>query len=360
VSLCQFGTSGAVLVETPANVEVQLIRFGIAGFGLHAEKRLLPAFAQTRNARLTALSRRKMEQARASAAKHGVPLAFDSLDAMCSSPEVDAIFVATPNCCHLDDVLTVVRCGKPVLVEKPMAMNAGECRQMVTAAREAGVALGVAQVMRFHESLRVLRERIAAGQIGTPVLARCDFSYWGVNHARKWINDRRMGGGTIADIGVHCIDALRYVLQDEVVEVQARTMQDAHSGDVDAAGAVALRFARATLASVMVSMRTQYRTLIEFAGPSGVLRADDALTIEHLLKIVLDRNGTAAESLEVTNELSFARQFDAFADTIERGKPFAAPGEEGWRNQIIIDAAYESAATGATIDLRERRAATRT
>lgn len=337
-----------------------MIRFGIAGFGLHAVKRLTPAFACGKNVKLMALSRRNMRDARESATKYGVTLAFDSIEAMCASPDVDAIFVATPNRYHLANVLTAIRCGKPVLVEKPMAMNADECRQMVLTARNAGVMLGVAQVMRFYETLRVLRARVNAGEIGTPVFARCEFSFWGVNHARKWINDRSMGAGAIADIGVHCIDTLRFTLQDEVAEVQARTMHDADSGDTDAAAILNLRFMKGTLSTVMVSMRAQYRTPIEVVGPLGVLRADDGLTIEHPVKIVLQNNGVTTEFEEVSNKSSYAQQLDAFADAIERGNPFAAPGEEGWRNQIIIDAAYESAAAGATMDVRQLLATTRT
>ena len=138
-----------------------LIRFGILGFGLHAVKRLMPGFALAQNCRVTALSRRSMEKARESARKFNIPLAFDSAEDMCRSSEVDAVLVTTPNACHLADVLLALRCGKPVLCEKPMGMNASECRQMVEAARGAGLLLGVAQVFRFEESTARLRERVA-------------------------------------------------------------------------------------------------------------------------------------------------------------------------------------------------------
>src|SRR5512133_2751710 len=127
-----------------------MIRFGIIGFGLHAVKRMVPGFRYAQNCRLVALSRRDMAQARESAREFDVPLAFDSVEELCRHSEVDAVFVATPNICHLSDVLTAVKYGKAVLCEKPMAMNADECRQMVEAANAAGVKLGVAQVFRFE------------------------------------------------------------------------------------------------------------------------------------------------------------------------------------------------------------------
>src|SRR5215472_6576310 len=101
-----------------------MINFGILGFGLHAVKRLMPGFALAQNCRVSALSRRDLGKARESARQYKIPLAFDSAEQLCRSPQVDAVFVATPNACHLQDVLTAIGSGKPVLCEKPMAIDA--------------------------------------------------------------------------------------------------------------------------------------------------------------------------------------------------------------------------------------------
>ena len=187
-----------------------MIRFGILGFGLHAVKRLMPGFALAQNCRVTRPVATHLDKAQESARQYKIPLAFDSAEDMCRSPEVDAVFVTTPNACHLADVLLALRCGKPVLCEKPMGVNADECRQMVEAARSAGLLLGVAQVFRFEESTARLRERVASGQIGRIVFARSEFSFpGGTGHARTWIHDPAVaGGGPIADVGVHCVDSL--------------------------------------------------------------------------------------------------------------------------------------------------------
>src|ERR1700751_4326705 len=118
-----------------------MVRFGIVGFGLHAVRRLMPGFALAQRCKVIALSGRKMEKARASALEYKIPQAFDSTAELCQSKDVDAVLVTTPNALHLKDVLTAIEHGKPVLCEKPMAMNAGECRQMVEAARKARVPL---------------------------------------------------------------------------------------------------------------------------------------------------------------------------------------------------------------------------
>src|SRR5581483_6537654 len=263
-----------------------MTRFGILGFGLHAVRRLMPGFAQSKRCHVTALSRRDIGSAQASAKQFNIPWAFGSAEDLCRCDEVDAILVTTPNSCHLQDVLLALKNGKPVLCEKPMGMNAEECRQMVEAAQQAGLLLGAAQVFRFENSTAKLRARIAGGEVGTPVFARSEFSYPGREHPRKWLTDAKLsGGGPIADVGVHCIDALRYVLQDEVVEVTARGYSDKDSGDVEAAAVLALRFARGTLGSVMVSTRVEYRTPMEIVGDKGTLCGNDVLNVERPIQL---------------------------------------------------------------------------
>jgi len=324
-----------------------MIRFGIAGFGLHAVRRLMPGFALAQNCRVVALSRRDTAKAREAAARYEIPHIFTSTEELSRCPEVDAVLVTTPNTCHLQDVLTVVGAGKPVLCEKPMGMNAEECRQMVEAARAAGVPLGVAQVFRFEDSTARFRERVAAGDIGRPIFARVEFSYPGLGHARTWLYNRSIsGGGPIADVGVHCIDALRYILQDEPRRVSVVGHPDEQSGDVEAAAVLTLEFKRGTLATVLVSVRAHYRTPIEIVGDAGVLRADDALNVEHFIKLELLREGQTVAEETISNQLAYARQVDSFAAAIEGRGVFPVSGREGWQNQIILDAAYRSLFSG--------------
>ncbi len=319
-----------------------MVRFGIIGFGLHAEKRLVPAFRQCRRARLMAITRRDRQRARQSAEQYGVPEWFDSAEELCRSPQVDAVFVATPNVLHCADTLTALAAGKPVLCEKPMAMNAAECERMIAAARRGGVLLGVAQVFRFARTVERMRELVAAGEIGRPALARAEFCYAGIGHARRWIHDRSVGGGATADVGVHCIDALRFMLQDEVTGVDARATFDAQSGECDASAVLSLQFARGTLATVMVSMRAEYRTPLELVGDTGALRVQRGFSVDAPAQLDLVRQGAIARVEEMSNSDAFARQIDSFAAAVEGGGAFICPGEEGWRNQTVLDAAYDS------------------
>jgi predicted dehydrogenase len=236
---------------------------------------------------------------------------------------------------------------KPVLCEKPLGMNASECREMVQAARRANVAFGVAHVYRFERSTAYFRENVAAGSVGKPVWARAEFSFPARTHDRTWIHNTSIaGGGPITDVGVHCVDALRYILNDEIVRVTALSKADEASGDVEATAALALEPSKGTLASILVSSHAEYRTPFEIVGESGTLKADDAFSLEKPVEIETKREGKIIERETVSNSDAFVRQVDSFSAAVEGREQFPALAEEGWQNQEVLDAVYRSLKSG--------------
>jgi predicted dehydrogenase len=187
-----------------------------------------------------------------------------------------------------------------------------------------------------------LRERVAAGEIGRPITARAEFSILGKGHPRKWMCDPEIaGGGPIADLGVHCIDALRYILDDEVAGVNARAMSDADSGKVEAAAGLLLQFSRGALGMVLVSTRAAYRTPIEIVGDRGMLRASSALSVDEPVRLELWRGGELVDIERVVNHEAFSRMLDAFALSVQGLQKFPCPAEEGLKNQLVVDEAYK-------------------
>jgi predicted dehydrogenase len=151
---------------------------------------------------------------------------------------------------------------------------------MVKAARHSNLLLGVAQVFRFERSTVTLRESLSAlGWLASLLLRSQNPRFPVRSHRRFWITNNKIAGeGPIADVGVHCIDAPRYIVADEVVRVTTIGISDHASGDVRSHRSHLARVCAGTLASVLVSARAEYRTPFEIVGETWALQADDALS----------------------------------------------------------------------------------
>ena len=114
-----------------------MVRYGILGFGLHGWKRLVPAFAGAKNSKLTGIWRRNLDKAKANANDYGIETVFSSAEELCASPEVDAVFVTSPDALHMRDSLLAMSHHKAVLCEKPLAMSVGEVEQMLAARQKS-------------------------------------------------------------------------------------------------------------------------------------------------------------------------------------------------------------------------------
>jgi 1,5-anhydro-D-fructose reductase (1,5-anhydro-D-mannitol-forming) len=323
-----------------------MVRYGIVGFGLHGVKRLMPGFAGASNSTVVALSRRNLAQGREDAKRFNVPHVFASTEELCQSVDVDVVFVSSPNAFHLSDTLTSLKHGKAVLCEKPMAMNSAEAEQMKQAAEKAGLLLGIAQCFRFEDSVRRIREKVRAGETGKVISIRIDFTFAGLNSPRTWLNDVKLaGGGPIGDVGVHCIDSMRFILGSEPQSVMAMTSADENAGSVESSALLSLRFSNGVLGSSYVSYRAPYQTPIEIYGTEGTIRAHDGLTVDHPITIET-RSGSEIAREEITNYDTYSRQVDAFSAAFENKEAFPISAEEGLQNQRILDACYRSAASG--------------
>ena len=323
------------------------LRFAILGFGHHATRRLVPAFPLSADAELIGLWRRDAAAGARNAAELGIPHSFNSREDLCASPEVDAVFITSPDAMHRDDCLLALRHGKAVLCEKPLAMNAAEAEQIHSAADSAGLLFGVAQNFRWNRSLEWLRDRVASGAIGDVQLAHSEFSYPAQAAPRKWITDPTLAsGGPIGDVGVHCLDALRFVLAQDAWSVSTLARRDELSGSVEAFASMQMEMSGGAFATIATSARASYRTLVEITGSEGVLVAENAFTVDHPVDVALRKNGEIVEQSTVSNTDGYARMLDAFVAAQRGGAPFRATGADAVRNMRTLDAAYRSWGSG--------------
>jgi 1,5-anhydro-D-fructose reductase (1,5-anhydro-D-mannitol-forming) len=324
------------------------VRFAILGFGNHAVRRLLPAFPKCELATLSGMWRRDHAAALENCAEYKIPHCFRTREELCSSPDVDVVFITSPDAMHRDDTFLALKHGKAVLCEKPLAMNAAEAEEMNAAARAAGLLFGVAQNFRYNRSLEWMREQIAAGLIGKPQLARAEYCYPAHNSARKWIIDPTLAyGGPIGDVGVHCIDALRFVLREDVVSVSTLASKDAVSGEVEAIASLQMQMTGDVFAHVTTSARAPYRSLVEVIGSEGALISEGGLTVDRPVEIEVRRAGELVDCITLDNGDGYTRMLDGFAASLRGGGNFAATGEDSVHNTQALDAAIRSWRSGA-------------
>lgn len=322
------------------------VRFAIMGFGHHALRRLVPAFQPSKTAALVGAWRRDQSALERNCLELAIPKAFQSREDLCSSPDVDVVFITSPDAMHRDDALLAFSHGKAVLCEKPVAMSAAEAEEMAHAATTAGVQYGVAQNFRWNRSLEWMRDQIAAGRIGEPQLAHAQFAYAAQRAPRVWIADPALAcGGPIGDVGVHCIDALRFLLCREVETVSTLARKDA-SGGVETIASLQMEMSGEIYATVTVSARALYRTLIEVTGSEGVLSAESGLTVDRPVEVLLRRGGEIAEAVTFNNGDGYTRMLDDFSRAFRGGSSFAASGTDGVTNMRVLDAAYLSWRSG--------------
>jgi 1,5-anhydro-D-fructose reductase (1,5-anhydro-D-mannitol-forming) len=191
------------------------VRWGILGCGDVTEVKSGPGFQKARGSALVAVMRRDAAKAEDYARRHGVPRWYSDAEALVRDPEVDAVYIATPPSSHCDYTVLAARAGKPVYVEKPMALDYGECRTMIDACAAAGVPLFTAYYRRAMPRFARIKALLDAGAIGAVRVANVSVyrSFVPPAGALPWrIDPAVSGGGLFVDLASHQLDLLDHFL----------------------------------------------------------------------------------------------------------------------------------------------------
>jgi predicted dehydrogenase len=200
------------------DMKLDFVRWGIIGCGNVTEVKSGPAFQKANGSSLVAVMRRNGELARDYARRHGVPKWYDDARALIADPEVDAIYVATPPGSHKEYALLAAQAGKPVYVEKPMALNSMECHEMIAACRAASVPLFVAYYRRALPRFLKVKELIESGAVGEIRYVTLELSQRPPEaplsaEQLPWrLRPELSGGGYFMDLACHTLDLLDYLL----------------------------------------------------------------------------------------------------------------------------------------------------
>ncbi len=325
------------------------LRIGILGAARIAPPALIAPCRTTGVARVVAVAARDQSRATAYAIEHAIPIALDSYEALIAHPEVEAIYNALPPSRHADLTIAALKAGKPVLCEKPFALNAAEARAMTQAAEAAGLVLMEAFHYRYHPLFARVLEICASGEIGAVRRMDTVFTASIAETADELRYNAALGGGALMDLGTYCLHWARTVAGAEPLGVQAESVLGA-SG-VDISTHAILNFPGGVIAELTCDMAGPVRASLEITGLEGSLKVINPLApqLGHLLEVT--REGEIGHRETVTRDPTYDFQLRAFVAAVRGGPPPLTGGADAVAQMAAIDAIKAAARQGGRVNL---------
>jgi glucose-fructose oxidoreductase len=324
------------------------IGFAVVGLGNIAKSSVLPAFAHTKNAKLVALVGRDKAIAQDLARKFHVPVAYHTKEfAECvAQPEVDAVYIATPQASHLAYTILAARAGKHILCEKPLAATVQQSARMVKVCQQHRVQLMTAYRKYFESSTLYLKHLIESGELGRIDLINTAFSELHIpGISPPWMLEKKeAGGGPLMDLGVYCINTSRWLINEDPVQVSAVSWRHDRERfrSVEEGISFRMHFASGSLVQGSSTYSAAISSFLFIQGSKGWVSLTPAFPFDeerHLTGKIGGRLLT--RKFKVMDE--FAPEIDAFASAIQSQRPVQPDGVQGHRDMTILQAMYKSA-----------------
>ncbi|RAJ06524.1 putative dehydrogenase [Chitinophaga skermanii] len=330
-----------------------VLRVAIMGLGGYAT-RVADAMQQCKRAKLVGAISGTPSKLTAWQAKYGIAekncYNYESFKNIKNNPDIDVVYITTPNALHHSQVIAAAAAGKHVICEKPMALNAKEGAEMVAACKKAGVQLLVGYRMHFEpKTLEVVRMR-QDGELGKIKFFE-GLSGFVIGDPTQWrLNKALAGGGALMDIGIYSINGARYMVGEEPIWVTAQETKNdpvKFKAGVDETIQFQLGFPSGAVASILSTYSVNYLDRFYLVGEKGYANLQPATGYGPI------KGYTNKGELTQPHQTHQTVQMDEMAAIILDGKKPIIPvdGEEGLRDLKIIDAIYEAVKTGKKISL---------
>lgn len=331
------------------------VGFAVVGLGAIAQGYVLPAFAKCKNARLVAVVGRDNKKNAQLARKFKAAIHYHSDDfaACLANPEVSAVYIATQPSEHAGLTILAAEAGKHVLCEKPLAANLTQSAAMVEACRRSGVLLMTAYRKFYEPSALYLKQLIQSGELGRIDVIHTAFSEL-PNAGLPWLLDSKIaGGGPLMDLGVYCVNTTRWLVQENPVEVAAKSWvhDTVRFSDVEQGISFRLQFPSGLVVQGSTSYGAVLSSFIFVQGTKGWVSLVPSFPFDEERRLTgkIGRR-SLRRTFRVVDE--FAPEIEAFASAIRNKRPVEGDGVQGHRDMIILDAVYESARTKQPVAIR--------
>lgn len=226
-------------------------KWGIIGLGEIAHN-FADSF-KSDNAELIAVASRTLQKAQDFASEYNVPKAYGHYEALCFDPDIDIVYLATPNSHHAENIKMVLNAGKHVLCEKAIVMNAAQLAEVMELAEEKNLIVAEAMTIYHMPLFKQLKSRIQTGEFGELKMVNAMFGSLKDSDPSMRFFNKELGGGALLDIGVYAISFVRYFLSSQPTDLQ--TMVNLYETGVDEMSTIQLKNSQNELSTVSLSFR---------------------------------------------------------------------------------------------------------
>ena len=337
------------------------IGFAVVGLGHLTLNQILPALLKSKKAKLSALVSGDADKAANVAAQYGIAskniYSYKNFDDIKNNKDVQAIYIVLPNSMHEEYTIRAAKAGKHVLCEKPMTTSSAAAQRMIDACKQANAKLMIAYRIQYEPKNSFVKEWVRSKQKGnTKIIEMVNTQH--IGDPTQWrLKKTLSGGGSLPDIGLYCLNTARFLLGEEPLWVKASqysTPGDLRFKEVEEAMLWHMQFLGGAMVNCLCSYGVhetrRYKCITDKGASLGM---EPAFPYAGLMM-----DGEYAEGKNVfkhhaaiADKDQFALELDHYADCIINNKTPYTPGEEGLQDQKIMEAIYESAATGRQVNL---------
>ena len=334
------------------------VGFAVVGLGALSLNQIIPAFGSCKKAKLAAVVSGSPEKARQVAREHGLPdtavYDYKTYDNLKDNKEADVIYIVLPNGMHAEYTVRGAKAGKHILCEKPMANSVAECQQMITACNEAGRKLMIAYRIQYEPHHAIVKKWLREKKYGATKLIE---AVNGQNQGdpSQWRQDKKLaGGGSLPDVGLYCLNTLRFLIGEEPTEVSGMiysTPGDPRFKEVEENVTWQMRFPGGILTNCATGYGFHESRRYRVHAESGWFGLDPAFSYQNLKMESSHAEGPIEyrETPGIMPKDQFALEMDHMAECVLDDKRPYTPGEEGLQDQRIMEAIYESASSGKPV-----------
>ncbi len=340
------------LFSNPMSQPNKKIRWGVLGYARIAHELVIPGILRSQNAVFHAIASRDPAKLVECRNKFNCPKLHNSYEALLCDPEVDAVYIPLPNSLHREWTIKAARHGKHVLCEKPIGLNAAECREMMAVCREHGVLLMEAFMYRYTDCTRKIIELLRSGELGEVTFVHSSFRFLLTNMADVRL-EHALGGGSLYDVGCYPLNFTGMVA-DELDRIQACatgraptralmpesfSVQCVKGHGVDMQFSALLKYPSGLIASIHSGFNAQVQIEAQIVGTKGILQVPNAYLDgpDHLTIMV---NNRVEKTLPLLVRDRYQLEVEDFSDAILNKRQPHFSMEETLRNMELMDRLY--------------------